>query len=91
MKDRGLKINCGKFKKGKTAIAFGWEALNKKILACFTKPGKVVAKYGDFIKKTRNRSGFYGVRQRRFELPHPFGRYHLKVVRLPISPSPHFL
>jgi site-specific DNA recombinase len=28
------------------------------------------------------------VRQRRFELPHPFGRYHLKVVRLPISPSP---
>ena len=22
----------------------------------------------------------------RFELPHPFGRYHLKVVRLPISP-----
>ncbi len=29
------------------------------------------------------------VRQRRFELPRPFGRYHLKVVRLPISPSPH--
>jgi hypothetical protein len=22
----------------------------------------------------------------RFELTHPFGRYHLKVVRLPISP-----
>lgn len=31
------------------------------------------------------------VRQRRFELPHPFGRYHLKVVRLPVSPSPHLL
>ena len=30
------------------------------------------------------------VRQRRFELPRPlYGRYHLKVVRLPVSPSPH--
>ena len=28
------------------------------------------------------------VRQRRFELPCPYERYHLKVVRLPISPSP---
>ena len=28
------------------------------------------------------------VRKRRFELPHPFGRYHLKVVRLPVSPPP---
>ena len=28
------------------------------------------------------------VRQSGFEPPHPFGRYHLKVVRLPISPSP---
>ena len=27
------------------------------------------------------------VRGRRFELPSPCGRYHLKVVRLPISPS----
>jgi hypothetical protein len=26
------------------------------------------------------------VREKRFELSHPFGRYHLKVVRLPISP-----
>jgi hypothetical protein len=26
------------------------------------------------------------VRGKRFELSHPFGRYHLKVVRLPISP-----
>jgi hypothetical protein len=26
------------------------------------------------------------VRGMRFELTHPFGRYHLKVVRLPISP-----
>ena len=31
------------------------------------------------------------MRQRRFELPRPFGRYHLKVVRLPISPSPLFI
>jgi hypothetical protein len=40
-------------------------------------------------KKSRTQvgAGLY-VRQRRFELPHPFGRYHLKVVRLPISPSP---
>ena len=29
------------------------------------------------------------VRQKRFELSHPCGRYHLKVVRLPISPPPH--
>ena len=28
------------------------------------------------------------VRKRRFELPQPFDRYHLKVVRLPISPPP---
>ena len=25
-----------------------------------------------------------------FEPAHPFGRYHLKVVRLPISPPGHF-
>ena len=31
------------------------------------------------------------VRQSGFEPPHPFGRYHLKVVRLPISPSPHII
>ncbi len=36
------------------------------------------------------RQSFYSnVRQRRFELPSPFRRYHLKVVRLPVSPSPH--
>ena len=29
---------------------------------------------------------FAEVRGKRFELSHPFGRYHLKVVRLPISP-----
>src|SRR5579863_6268000 len=29
------------------------------------------------------------VRGMRFELTHPFGRYHLKVVRLPISPPTH--
>ena len=40
------------------------------------------------IKKDPNQSLSLSVRQRRFELPHPFGRYHLKVVRLPISPSP---
>ena len=28
------------------------------------------------------------VRGMRFELTHPFGRYHLKVVRLPVSPPP---
>jgi hypothetical protein len=31
---------------------------------------------------------FAVVRGKRFELSHPFGRYHLKVVRLPVSPSP---
>jgi hypothetical protein len=40
-------------------------------------------------KETRNWYGFF-VRQRRFELPSPFRRYHLKVVRLPISPSPQW-
>lgn len=29
------------------------------------------------------------VRKRRFELPRQLRRYHLKVVRLPISPPPH--
>ncbi|MDB5204788.1 MAG: hypothetical protein JWP09_816 [Candidatus Taylorbacteria bacterium] len=29
------------------------------------------------------------VRERRLELPYPYGRYHLKVVRLPISPPAH--
>ena len=39
-------------------------------------------------KKTcSERAGF--VRKRRFELPHQLRRYHLKVVRLPISPPPH--
>ena len=30
------------------------------------------------------------VRKKRFELSQPFGRYHLKVVRLPISPPPQY-
>jgi hypothetical protein len=31
------------------------------------------------------------VRRKRFELSQPFGRYHLKVVRLPVSPPPQGL
>ena len=38
----------------------------------------------DFVRKAF-------VRGKRFELSHPFGRYHLKVVRLPISPPTHRL
>ena len=42
-------------------------------------------------KKTPRLRGFWllffnNVPEARFELAHPFGRYHLKVVRLPISP-----
>ena len=33
--------------------------------------------------------GFYIVHGRRFELPFPCGSYHLKVVRLPVSPPVH--
>ena len=36
----------------------------------------------DFVRKAF-------VRGMRFELTRPFGRYHLKVVRLPISPPTH--
>ena len=32
----------------------------------------------------------FQVRKRRFELPCQLRRYHLKVVRLPVSPPPHF-
>ena len=33
---------------------------------------------------------FFQVPETGFEPAHPFGRYHLKVVRLPISPPGHF-
>ncbi len=42
------------------------------------------------MKKDIHWNVFFVVRKKRFELSQPFGRYHLKVVRLPISPPPHF-
>lgn len=59
-----------------------FEVINKLLKA------KVFKRYFN-KKRIRKISYPFFVRQRRFELPSPFGHYHLKVARLPISPPPY--
>ena len=49
-------------------------------------------KYACFVHKkiiTLKKSDYFFVHERGLEPPSPCGRYHLKVVRLPISPLVH--